>query len=67
MIDDAQDSCFVCGGGQHPDATADGGHRFFSIAEAQREANELDRRTSVTYADGQTTPEAAYIAEHRPN
>lgn len=66
MIDDAQDSCFVCGGGQHLDATAGGGHRFLSIAEAQREANELDRRTSVTYANGQATPEAAYIVEHRP-
>lgn len=67
MSNDTQDSCFVCGGGQHPDATADGGPRFLSIAEAQRDADELDRRTSVTYADGQTTPEAAYIAEHRPN
>ena len=55
--------CFICGGKPH-DAGA--GHAFWSNAEAQTQAQEVDRRSRVTYPSGQATPEADYIARHRP-
>ena len=60
------ENCYVCGGEDHADTTASGGHKFWSNAEAQAEFREQDRRTKVRYSSGATTPEAAYVAEHRP-
>lgn len=58
----APDHCFICGGEEH----ADTDHKFWSNAAALAEARENDRRRSVRYPGGQTTPAAAYVAEHRP-
>lgn len=58
--------CYICGGGPHADTTASGGHRFWSNAEARAEFRRPDRQKSVGYPAGETTPEAAYVAEHRP-
>lgn len=60
------DHCFVCGQSKHVDGTSRGGHRFWSNADAQSEARATDRRTTVSYSSGATTPEAAYVAQHRP-
>ena len=62
----AEDRCFVCGDTEHSDQTAQGGHRFWSNADAAAEARDADRRTRVRYSTGETTPEAAYVAQHRP-
>lgn len=60
------ENCFVCGGAEHEDTTDTGGHRFWSNAAAEAEAREADRRTTARYSNGETTPEGAYVAEHRP-
>lgn len=54
--------CFVCGAAAH----ADTDHTFWSNAAAQAEALEQDRRTVHRYPGGETSPAAAYVAEHRP-
>lgn len=55
------DSCHICGGKKHPPA-GESGHTFWSNAEAEKHFAEEDRRMSpVNYS-----PEAAYVAQHRP-
>jgi hypothetical protein len=54
------ESCHVCGHGPHRDGTADGGHAYWSIAEADREI----RR--VTALESRYNREAAFVAQHRP-
>ncbi len=58
----APQNCFICGGAAH----ADTDHNFWSNAAALAKAREHDRRTEHRYPGGETTPEAAYVAEHRP-
>ena len=58
----APDRCFVCGSEEH----ADNDHAFWSNESALAEAREADRHVSVRYPGGETTPAAAYVAEHRP-
>lgn len=52
-----QRACFVCGYGPHDPTPL---HRYWSNADATREAEEYDART--------TAPDAAarYVAEYRP-
>lgn len=57
----APQNCFICGG-----AHADTDHKFWSNDTALTEAREHDRRTVHRYPGGETSPEAAYVAEHRP-
>lgn len=59
------DRCFICGGPPHDKVDGEG-HEFWSNADAQTQAQTADRRTRVTYPGGQATPEAAYVAQHRP-
>lgn len=58
----APQNCFICGGAAH----ADTDHTFWSNDAALAEARERDRLTVHRYAGGETSPEAAYVAEHRP-
>ncbi|MGJ6127472.1 hypothetical protein QN239_33365 [Mycolicibacterium sp. Y3] len=58
----APQNCFVCGRVAH----ADTDHTFWPNAAAVSEAREQDRRTVHHYPDGETSPAAAYVAEHRP-
>lgn len=58
----APQNCFVCGGAAH----ADTDHTFLSNAAALTEAREHDRLTVHRYSGGETSPEAVYVAEHRP-
>lgn len=60
-------SCYICGareGESHEKA----GHNYWSNEDASAAARQHDLRTvsGVMYASGVTTPEAAYVAEHRP-
>jgi len=58
----APQNCFVCGAAPH----ADTDHTFWSNAAALAEAREQDRRSTHRYPAGETSPAAAYVAEHRP-
>ena len=49
--------CYVCGGEKHP--TQPGGHRFWSNRDAAAEFAALA-------AGRHWSPEAAYVATHRP-
>lgn len=49
------DACYVCGHKSHPETT----HRFWSNADAAVEFAALD-------AGRHWSPEAAYVAQHRP-
>lgn len=67
----APDRCYVCGGteAEHEPRIANGGmtsHSFWSNADAAAEFGAEEHRTRVRYANGVSTPEAAYVAEHRP-
>lgn len=54
------EACYVCGHGEHPDGTANGGHRFWSNTAAEAANADLFDQPTVH------SPEAAYVAEHRP-
>lgn len=58
--------CYVCGGPEHDDTTPMGGHRFWSNKDAEAEFRDQDRLTIPVYSNGTTTPEANYVAQHRP-
>ncbi|MEN4397472.1 hypothetical protein [Mycolicibacterium conceptionense] len=58
----APQNCFVRGGAAH----ADTDHTFLFNAAALTEAREDNQRTVHRYPDGETSPEAVYVAEHRP-
>lgn len=58
----APQNCFVCGAAPH----ADTDHTFWSNAAALAEAREQDRLTAHRHPGGETSPAAAYVAEHRP-
>lgn len=62
----APDRCYVCGGEKHDDTTAQGGHNFWSNADAAAHFEAEDQKTNVRYSNGTTTPEANYVAERRP-
>lgn len=51
-------ACYVCGHAEHEDTTL---HRYWSNAAALAEAREHDAKVRLA-----RTPEAAYVAEHRP-
>lgn len=58
------DACYVCGHGQH--GQSPGQHPYWSNADAAAEFAAEDAKRTVRYANGAATPEAAYVAEHRP-
>ncbi|MDD4865727.1 MAG: hypothetical protein PHQ28_00920 [Mycobacterium sp.] len=58
----APQNCFICGAVAHTDTT----HTFWSNAAALARAREHDRRSVHRYPAGETSPAAAYVAEHRP-
>lgn len=64
----APDACFVCGGTDHGATFTETGkgHNFWSNADAKAEFAAADAQTTVRYSDGTTTPEANYVAQHRP-
>lgn len=56
------DSCYICGGAKHPETD----HAFWSNTDAEKEFREAyPRRGRYSYNEADT-PEAAYVAEHRP-
>lgn len=57
----APDHCYVCGHEAHSDTTPTGGHRFWPNAAAAVEFVTEGRKQRTTYS-----PEAAYVAQHRP-
>lgn len=61
----APNNCFICGSPEDSHTDSDG-HVFWSNAAADAEARAADARTNVTYANGATTAEGSYVAEHRP-
>jgi hypothetical protein len=58
------ESCYVCGGTEHP--PVEGGHAYWSNADAAAYFRAEDRGRSVRYSDGTTSPEANYVNQHRP-
>lgn len=58
----APQNCFVCGATTH----ADTDRTFLSNTTAHAEAREHDRQTVHRYPGGETSPAAAYVAQHRP-
>jgi len=58
------ENCYICGWPPHAD-TDPAGHTFCSNAAA---AEHFTKEPPVThmYPGGQTSPEAAYVAQHRP-
>lgn len=54
-------SCHVCGSEAQPDTGRPRCGHYLTNAEADAAAREHDRRTTFG-----RTPEAAYVAEHRP-
>lgn len=57
----APDRCYVCGGVRHSDGTGSGDHKFWPNADAAAHFAREDRKQRATFS-----PEAAYVAEHRP-
>lgn len=60
----APENCYICGGAPHDD-TANAGHTFWSNTDAAKHFAR-DRQTTHVYPGGETSPEAAYVAQHRP-
>lgn len=69
------ESCHVCGHPEdvHQHRSGDDrrgygqlGHTFWSNADAMAEARAHDRRTTVVYPDGTTSPEAHAVATFAP-
>lgn len=53
--------CYVCGGTEHADSTPNGGHRFWSNADAAADfARDAARLSRPGYI------EARYVAQYRP-
>lgn len=52
-------ACFVCGEQSHADTTKSGGHKFWANHEANAHFCEPD-------GQGAYSPEATYVATHRP-
>lgn len=60
----APENCYICGWPPHAD-TAPDGHNFWSNAAATEHFAQEPQITPV-YPGGHTSPEAAYVAQHRP-
>lgn len=60
----APENCYVCGGEPHED-TATAGHAFWSNADATKHFTQ-QRPLTHHYPGGETSPAAAYVAQHRP-
>jgi hypothetical protein len=57
------DACYVCNHGPH----ATGAHEYVSNAAAEAHfAAEDAKMQAPVYSSGARTPEAAYVAQHRP-
>jgi len=54
------ENCYICGGSSEEHASTV--HKFWSNDEAERYFYLLDHQNRSTHS-----PEAAYVAEHRPN
>lgn len=59
-------SCHVCGAPASSDTGRPACSHDWTNAEALADAREHDRRVTVRYSSGATSPEAAYVAEYIP-
>lgn len=59
----APERCFLCGGEEHEPTDE---HKFWSNAAAMAEARSRDTATTHVFPSGATSPEAEYVAQHRP-
>lgn len=58
-------ACYICGSGEHPDQTANGGHKFWSNADARAAFAAEDAKRTHRYSNGETTPEGNYVEQTR--